>query len=162
MIAKELVGRDLFTWEEGTWANNNIVWPDMIRPRFCCLGAGGWGFNKPAAFKAKPTRNETSILSLLYWPSDKRASYWTGGDGFPQLTQYLVDGFFEKSKLLPIKVIKLDHHGSSKEFSAAKNKKLAVSFMSEGFFTMALAAKPEKVIVTPGDSYGHPCKLKKT
>lgn len=162
-MGNNLIGRDLFSPEDQCTKDGSgkLKWAgDQGRPRFVCLGAGGYCIGKNGAFSDDPSRNETSILSLLYWPSTNRASYWTGGDGFPSLTQHLAENIFGKAGFFdkPIKVVKLDHHGSSREFSnVANTNNISSTFMEEPFFTMTAKANPSKVIVTPGDDYGHPC-----
>jgi hypothetical protein len=166
-VGQLLIGRDLFKPEDRCTLDQSgkLTWSgDQSRPRFVVLGAGGYGIDIGGAKKFKKrrtTRNESSILSLLYWPDSNRASYWTGGDGYPSLTKHLAQNVFPKAGFFdsPIKVIKLDHHGASAEFNGLKNtNKIPKSFMAEPFFTMASSANPSKVIVTPGDGYGHPCK----
>lgn len=163
-LGKNLTGRDLFCPKDKCKQDTSgkLIWEgDQGRPRFVCLGAGGYCIGQNKAFKVKPSRNETSILSLLYWPSTNRGSYWTGGDGFPSLTEHLAAKFFKDTGLFhkPIKVVKLDHHGSSREFSnVANTSKISATFLAEPFFTMTVSANPSKIIVTPGDDYGHPCE----
>lgn len=85
-------------------------------PRFCVVGANGYGIGMPIACKSKPTRNETSILALLYWPGQDFCSYYTGGDGHPKVFKEPVQEWFKKR--WPggdVEMVKLDHHGSTGE-----------------------------------------------
>lgn len=85
-------------------------------PRFCVVGANGYGIGMSIACKSKPTRNETSILALLYWPGQDFCSYYTGGDGHPKVVKEPVQEWFKKR--WPggdVEMVKLDHHGSTGE-----------------------------------------------
>ncbi|OPB46581.1 hypothetical protein A0O28_0067030 [Trichoderma guizhouense] len=85
-------------------------------PRFCVVGANGYGIGRPDACKLKPSRNETSILGLLYWPGKEFCSYYTGGDGHPDVFKGPVQEWFRKH--WPggdVEMVKLDHHGSTGE-----------------------------------------------
>ncbi|PTB48126.1 hypothetical protein M431DRAFT_525615 [Trichoderma harzianum CBS 226.95] len=85
-------------------------------PRFCVVGANGYGIGMPIACKSKPTRNETSILALLYWTGQDFCSYYTGGDGHPKVVKEPVQEWFKKR--WPggdVEMVKLDHHGSTGE-----------------------------------------------
>ncbi|PTB62069.1 hypothetical protein BBK36DRAFT_1145146 [Trichoderma citrinoviride] len=86
-------------------------------PRFCVVGANGFGIGQPKAVKAgRPTRNETSILALLYWKRQKLCSYYTGGDGYPDVFNGPVQTWFNKTwPNSDVEMVKLDHHGSTRE-----------------------------------------------
>ena len=158
--AKDLLGVDLFTADQvldkKTWQVNK----NGVQPRFCCLAAGGWGIGWTGNSGSKEEygakdKNETSILSLLFWPESRRSSYFTGGDGHPKLSNDLVLKYMENSRLLDqtLAVIKLDHHGSSNEWAGTKKYSGQTPC-----WNMTMATKARKVIVTPGESYGHPGK----
>ncbi len=137
MIGKDAIGKNFFGGQQ------------YLFPEFCCVGANGYSYlatnNKSLTrIPTLPDENEKSILSLILW-RDKNAnmsrfSYFCGGDGNPRLELQCVVPNVLKSKT--VAVMKLDHHGSAKEFYDGS----VVSVM-----------KPDKVIVTPGHQYGHPC-----
>ena len=101
---------------------------------------------------------------MLYWPKfdsngtvPGRCSFFTAGDGNPDLAENLIIPFLENGGHMEstVKIVKLDHHGSSNEWS---------KFSSENggdrvLINMALRTNAEKVIVTPGPAYGHPSRL---
>ena len=130
-------------------------------PVFVVIGADGFSLAKSKRHKI-PTKNETSILALVYWREQKRASYFTGGDGNPkverEVLQHLIDKVMADKVMAPpksVKTMKLDHHGSSGENLATwdtatgrKNTSPVVDII-----------KPRYILVTPGDHYEHPCKL---
>lgn len=107
----------------------------------------------------RPTTNETSVLSLLYWPKDRHTAYFTGGDGYPRITNECVIPYMREQGFLTdhsgVTAVKLDHHGSSKEWTTGI--KTGKKFETLPCFNMTLAAAPKRVLVTPGDEYGHPC-----
>ncbi|KAK0624295.1 hypothetical protein B0T14DRAFT_565578 [Immersiella caudata] len=134
---------------------------NRTQPRFCVVGANGFGMGSTAAITAKPTPNETSILAVVYWPSSGHTSYFTGGDGNPRVEQMILNNFFEKTTkangpkgfeeglllpTLPIDFMKLDHHGSSNE--NLRETELGKNPLAR--------FRPKNVLVTPGDQYGHP------
>ncbi|KAL6810221.1 hypothetical protein V8C40DRAFT_133605 [Trichoderma camerunense] len=83
-------------------------------PRFCVVGANGYGIGRSDACKPKPERNETSILALLYWPDKQFCSYYTGGDGHTDVYKDHVYTWFIK-RWRDVEMVKLDHHGSTGE-----------------------------------------------
>lgn len=118
-------------------------------PVFCILAADGFAITPTNRIIAKPSRNQTSILSIIFWPNSRRCSYYTGGDGSPKVAR---DAIFPWLKGRPVTVLKLDHHGSSGELlGSAKDR------VTEGIVT---AMTPQRVLVTPGSSYGHPSTAK--
>lgn len=125
-----LIGLDLFTrsfyfdrktGEEDYKASNYSISngndpTSKNTPRFCVVGANGYGIGRPDACESKPTRNETSILALLYWPSQESCSYYTGGDGHPNVFKGPVREWFRKRwPRGDVEMVKLDHHGSTGE-----------------------------------------------
>ena len=82
------------------------------------VGANGFGIGQPGATKPKPSRNETSILALLYWPNQDFCSYYTGGDGHPEVFKGAVQTWFRgfwSDDEVEVEMVKLDHHGSTRE-----------------------------------------------
>ena len=124
-------------------------------PVFVVIGADGCSLAKSTRYKI-PTKNETSILALVYWREKKRASYFTGGDGNPEVERVVLQHLIDKFMLAKsVKTMKLDHHGSSGENLATwdtatgrKNTSPVVDII-----------KPKYILITPGDQYEHPCKL---
>ncbi|TFA99564.1 hypothetical protein CCMA1212_008579 [Trichoderma ghanense] len=152
ILGQQLIGLDLFTrsyqyvgatgkqykyafhpleFEHRLESDRDVVDADNT-PRFCVVGADGYGIgqsdrpkstkptrNKPAS--DDPTRNETSILALLYWKGQNLCSYYTGGDGNPAVFTGPVQTWFNKTWCnrdgtpLDVEMVKLDHHGSTKE-----------------------------------------------
>jgi hypothetical protein len=153
---KDLIGIDFFSgnqildqkMKEGTIDSQ---YKDDKTPRFCCVGANGWGVTSKTRYakQADITSNMTSILALLIWPGAKHASYYTGGDGFPHLELDCIGKFLAVNQFIEgsVTVVKLDHHGSSHEFSS-EDRKVDENIVDQ--------LKPKRVIVTPGDQYGHP------
>jgi hypothetical protein len=92
-----------------------------------------------------PTPNENSLMAAIIWHSSKgkpRYSYFCAGDGNVLLEKrniYLV--VFDNGT---VKAFKLNHHGSSREFSGGE--------------VLECMKLPRRLIVTPGHQYGHPCK----
>ncbi|KAK1238472.1 hypothetical protein MKX07_006618 [Trichoderma sp. CBMAI-0711] len=86
-------------------------------PRFCVVGANGFGIGESDdPSRKKPTRNETSILAILYWKGQNLCSYYTGGDGSPALVKGPVQTWLDRT--WPngnVEMVKLDHHGSTRE-----------------------------------------------
>ncbi|KAJ4107919.1 hypothetical protein NW760_008767 [Fusarium oxysporum] len=90
-----------------------------------------------------PTPNEKSLMAAIIWHSSKgkpRYSYFCAGDG---------NVLLEKRNVCPVvfdngtfKDFKLNHHGSSREFSGGK--------------VLECMKLPRRLIVTPGHQYGHP------
>ncbi|QYT02763.1 hypothetical protein H0G86_009755 [Trichoderma simmonsii] len=87
--------------------------PETI-PRFCVVGANGYGIGRSDACKPEPKRNETSILALLYWPDKQLCSYYTGGDGHTDVYKDHVYTWFI-DRWHDVEMVKLDHHGSTGE-----------------------------------------------
>ena len=117
--------------------------------------ANGFEIGKTESFKASPSTNETSILCILFWPSTgnsaARCSYFTGGDGHPKVEREAVVPFLKDVLKIPqVTVLKLDHHGSSGELLGTGQDRI-----TEDIVTLMA---PSRVIVTPGDGYGHPSK----
>ncbi|SCV42081.1 uncharacterized protein FFB14_07629 [Fusarium fujikuroi] len=131
---------------------------------FWCVGGDGYSYTK-GSFKLPPTPletqrgsknidlvcenmktptpNERSLMAAIIWPSrsTSRYSYFCAGDGNVPL---------EKKNVCPVvlgnntvKAFKLDHHGSSGEFSGGE--------------VLERMNLPQRLIVTPGHQYGHPC-----
>lgn len=126
-------------------------------PVFVVIGAEGFSLANSTRDKI-PTKNETSILALVYWRNKKRASYFTGGDGNPEVERKVLNHLKECKLIENVKTMKLDHHGSSGE-------NLATWHTEKGRKNTAPVVdiiKPEYVLVTPGDQYEHPCKLPDT
>jgi hypothetical protein len=142
------VGRDLF---DPFQALDVAPALKATRPVFRVLAAGGnvlahqLRHNLPVRFEVKVTKkkkvtpNESSIQAVLQWP-DNHISYFCGGDGNPKLTvEYFKNQHVEGPG---IDLMKLDHHGSRKEFK-------------QGALVQLL--KPARILITPGYQYGHPC-----
>ncbi len=74
-------------------------------PIFLCLAAGGGA-----------TPNAQSILAVVYWRREARCSFYTGGDGNPEAAN---KGFHDllQGVAKHVRAMKLDHHGSTKEFN---------------------------------------------
>jgi hypothetical protein len=92
-----------------------------------------------------PTKNQQSLLAVIYWPDSRRCSYYCGGDGNPELAEGTMIKCLQKAldiKKKPVAVMKLDHHGSAGEFG-------------DGQLLRRLGSRT--VIITPGHQYGHPC-----
>ncbi|KAI1170963.1 hypothetical protein F4777DRAFT_583403 [Nemania sp. FL0916] len=128
------------------------------RPRFVIVGAGGYGVHSSSASQItkNPSKNETSILALVYWPESGRTSYFTGGDGNPDveihgIVPWMRDMATKADRLpkLPVKMIKLDHHGSLGETLTSRH---IHDFRENILETM----QPTRVLVTPGHKHGHP------
>lgn len=149
-----LIGMDLFSGKaildlkpKNTW-RLSADWSGNGAPAFCVVGANGYGIteNGTKCYQAMPSKNQTSILGLLFWPGTHRCSYFTGGDGNPDVEDGIITSFLEKTNFakLPVTVTKLDHHGSSGEFDMGILKRLG----------------PKSVIVTPGTMHAHPSKFR--
>ncbi|KAF5689353.1 hypothetical protein FCIRC_1457 [Fusarium circinatum] len=131
------------------------------RPRFCVIGADGCGISVPR-FQEHITRNQSSILAVLFWPkNDGQCCFYAGGDGFPELERQVIDNFLEKSSMVKLgdglDLMKLDHHGSSQEniyggdLREVKLKRdMKLADMPIGAF------KARNFLVTPGNLHGHP------
>ncbi len=164
-------------------STNKLKPTDQQQPRFLCLAAGGYSIGIADKFKQYVTKNQTSILALIYWPGTRRCSYYTGGDGFPKLAVVCVRAFLWANMDIAeegptrITVMKLDHHGSSKEFLESLGPKPpeteeqdiagastleSESKLSDEFkdYNMITFAEPKHIIVTPGPTHGHPSKLR--
>lgn len=137
-MGKALLGKDLF---------GQSTDKDARYPRFICLGADGYvkGANTTPV-PQNPSQNERSLLSLIWWPKSKRCSYYTGGDGNPKLeTLHLIPAMKADPYRINgahVTVMKLDHHGSAEEYGSGDVLK---------------GLTPNKIIITPGHQYGHPC-----
>lgn len=145
-----LIGMDLFTGVYSHNADGQSRWDSTEgkRPRFLVVAANGYGIGRKEAYSNNPTPNQTSILSVLFWPSTQHLSYYSGGDGHPAVERDLIVPFLGDK---PVTVIKLDHHGSSGELLGTRN-----DMFSEATVT---GMNPKKVIVTPGAEYGHPSEF---
>ncbi|KAI3326739.1 hypothetical protein HD806DRAFT_416527 [Xylariaceae sp. AK1471] len=129
------------------------------QPRFAIVGAGGYGVSTESEKQIKDpdgSKNETSILAVLYWPAEKgRTSYFTGGDGNPTVELQGVIPWMTAARedetlpRLPIEMIKLDHHGSLYEI-------LGNDVIKDFSGTILHKMKPSKILVTPGTRHGHP------
>jgi hypothetical protein len=156
-------------------------------PRFCVVGANGYGIGQSTPFKKeKPSKNETSILALLYWKRQNLCSYYTGGDGNPGVFKEIVRPWLDKTwPDCDVEMVKLDHHGSTREnlggshlsktkFKSeseeenqqSKSKSKSRKEEQEGPRTdsetirlIIKDLKPRKVLVTPGTLHGHPSEL---
>jgi hypothetical protein len=82
-------------------------------------------------------KNKSSILAVIYWPTQKRCSFYTGGDGNPKAAKDGFDRLDVKASNAGRRVVamKLDHHGSTKEFNTHieefKSKGTDVSRLTE-------------------------------
>jgi hypothetical protein len=162
---KGLIGVDLFT---GKRVFNNVdnegkslpfsdlkLNPVGIQPIFCVLGAGGYGVGRDDSYAENgiPTPNQTSILAMLFWPQNGKCSYFTGGDGFPLVERVSISGLLNHGGFMegPVHVIKLDHHGSSRDLLPPLEE-----HENRQFGNIVAGFRPKKIIVTPGKRYGHP------
>lgn len=168
---KDLIGLDLLSGEQIFDRDGNLQTlekPDPDRPRFCVVGANGWGV-KEGQIQKSPSPNETSILAVLFWPSHGgKCSYFTGGDGNPEVERNAVIPFLQKGTIAKLHddgldFMKLDHHGSSCENlydghlkKTKEAKKLVLSSLPVSLF------KPKAFLVTPGNLYGHPSQSNAT
>ncbi|KAG8670874.1 hypothetical protein FPOAC1_004108 [Fusarium poae] len=192
ITTQPLVGVDLFTRTrqfnpDGTICSESHKtfsgWgidhdPKTPQPRFCVIGADGYGIGVGDGERVvpEPSRNETSILGILYWPENGRCSYYTGGDGSPIVAKDIVDnwlsksGYFNKHGHGLVDLMKLDHHGSTRENLGSKKetgvgtnslvaevsnktKKKAADIITD---TLIEKLKPQGLLVTPGTQHGHP------
>ena len=180
MVAGEdLLGIDLFTGDSvlnvpiGILDKYNPelsehVSKDKSIPRFCVLGAGGYGigFKNPFVSAGKVTANQTPILAMLFWPENRKCSYFTGSDGFPKVEHDAIGGLLKSGKVMkkPVHVIKLDHHGSSHELLPQPQPQPQISdkpiqnlsIRNEFDKDIVTLLEPKSIIVTPGQCYGHP------
>lgn len=142
----------------GVMAFNDSDPDNVRRPRFVVVGANGYGVSVASSDRitAKdPTENQKSLLAVLYWPETGHTSYFTGGDGNPKVELKGVvpwmNANMKKPHLprLPVKMVKLDHHGSLNETLNDKDV---------GGFDETILDKmgPKSVLVTPGNKHGHP------
>ncbi|RGP68693.1 hypothetical protein FSPOR_5163 [Fusarium sporotrichioides] len=147
--------------------------PKSLQPRFCVIGADGYGIGNGARIVSEPTRNETSILAILYWPENRHCSYYTGGDGNPSVAKDIVNQWLSRPDRFDwhgqVDLMKLDHHGSTKENLGSKNKtevgtpvlanapdeakKKATDIITD---ILIEKLKPQGLLVTPGTQHGHP------
>lgn len=140
-----------------TW-HEDVQNQDLRRPRFCIVGANGYSVYEHSTiqFMTAPTRNQTSILAVLYWPGNNgHTSYFTGGDGNPKVEIEGVIPWMEEWEdktddlpKLPVDVIKLDHHGSLGEMIGDASIKAGKTILNN--------MEPLDIIVTPGTMHGHP------
>lgn len=132
----------------------------LKRPRFVIVGANGYGMHiDPAQSQmiTTPSENQMSLLALVYWPGTGRTSYFTGGDGNPKVELGGVVPWMERNKetnkrhypVLPVDMVKLDHHGSL-------NESLNDKSLGKLHYTILDKMEPRDVLVTPGHKYGHP------
>jgi len=169
-VGRKVIGLDLFSSQQVFDQNGNesqaadptirVTQLDENQPRFCVVGAGGFAVGKDQVYKTGDitSKNETSILALLYWPGVNRgqSSYFTGGDGNPNAELDAVVPFLEANTnrrsrtdvkfnlpTIPVAMMKLDHHGSSREVLNDQNSVI------DKF-------EPTNILVTPGTRYGHP------
>ncbi|KAF2108742.1 hypothetical protein BDV96DRAFT_652675 [Lophiotrema nucula] len=168
LFGKDLIGMDLFTRrkeldlegndlvdddneedgeERSRSEEDETLKQDDNRPRFCVVGANGVGIG---GFEqdGDPDKNETSILAIIYWPHEGKCSYFTGGDGNPKVELEAVVPWIRKTfkHSGSVRMMKLDHHGSTKENLPKDTlNKLVVAKL-----------KPRRILVTPGNQYGHP------
>lgn len=97
-----------------TFSTTLLLGDPKTIPRFCVVGANGYGIGRSDACKPEPKRNETSILALLYWPDKQFCSYYTGGDGHTDVYKDHVYTWFI-DRWYDVEMVKLDHHGSTGE-----------------------------------------------
>jgi hypothetical protein len=152
MYGERLIGMDLFTLDRTFIPSQNRAFQlgNDCQPRFGVVGADGWGPSN-RRLQDDPSKNETCILALLYWPNGNHpvASYFTGGDGNPDVELSEVIPWMNQNHMEKVSCFKLDHHGSSKEnFHSDEHNK-----------TVLHRLQPKHVLVTPGHRYGHPSKL---
>ncbi|KAL7807167.1 hypothetical protein V8C44DRAFT_337868 [Trichoderma aethiopicum] len=199
---EHLIGLDLFTrsyqynWKTGSEYRDTHPFDFELRlgsdgdaaaanntPRFCVVGANGYGIGQSKPLKSeKPSKNETSILALLYWKGQKLCSYYTGGDGNPGVFKEIVKPWFDKTwPRCDVEMVKLDHHGSTREnlwgthlpkdevesslkggkkqqpgSKSMKKEQEEAGTDSANIRLTIEDMKPCKVLVTPGTLHGHP------
>ncbi|QGJ00604.1 hypothetical protein CEK26_002048 [Fusarium fujikuroi] len=134
---------------------------DDSRPRFCIVGADGYGIAVPR-FQQDVNRNQSSILAVLFWPgNDGQCCFYAGGDGFPELEIKIISEFLKKSSIVKLgnglDLLKLDHHGSSQENiyggdlrEVKLTRDMKIADMPIGIF------RARNYLVTPGNLHGHP------
>ncbi|RBQ66858.1 hypothetical protein FVER14953_13018 [Fusarium verticillioides] len=181
ITTQPLVGIDLFTRTrqfnsdgkpcsaetdiDSTWRNKPAQ--STAQPRFCVIGADGYGIGigDGGRFVKEPSRNETSILAILYWPDNLRCSYYTGGDGSPDMAKGIVKEWLSKhfQRGGQVDLMKLDHHGSTRENLGSKKKPatgtntIVAGKPAESITDILIEyLKPEGLLVTPGTQHGHP------
>ncbi|KAI3577834.1 hypothetical protein IWW34DRAFT_789549 [Fusarium oxysporum f. sp. albedinis] len=106
---------------------------------FWCVGGDGYSYTK--GFQLPPKPLEEQNLRNNIDKGKPRYSYFCAGDGNVLLEKrniYLV--VFDNGTA---KAFKLNHHGSSREFSGGE--------------VLECMKLPRRLIVTPGHQYGHPC-----
>ncbi|KAF5708791.1 hypothetical protein FGLOB1_6250 [Fusarium globosum] len=134
---------------------------------FWCVGGDGYSYDTAIDFKSLPTpqsdkntpkklqlvcknstyptQNERSLMAAIIWPNADQAklrfSYFCAGDGNVLLERNSICPKVFQGR--PVKASKLDHHGSSGEFSQGE--------------ILKLLNLPGRLILTPGHQYGHPC-----
>ncbi|KAI1008824.1 hypothetical protein LB504_001360 [Fusarium proliferatum] len=154
VIGSNVIGHDFFGQE-----------PDKAQVGFWCVGGDAYSYTKgsfklppkPSKENERPTKlvlecksgkgptpNEKSLMGAIIWPNLNgmaRYSYFCAGDG---------NVLLEKNKVCPevfqsdkVTAFKLDHHGSSGEFAGGE--------------VLKCMNLPQRLIVTPGHQYGHPC-----
>lgn len=185
IASRQLVGLDLFTRTRQFTFKGEIcttqstedksmgvcVNPHTDQPIVCVIGANAYGIGIEERYPKEPSRNETSILALIYWPGNAgggRISYYTGGDGHPELAKHIVKDWLKAGdKYKPngeVGLMKLDHHGSTKENLGHKDDYKAKGSGSDiarpksDVITDVLVKmlKPKGLLVTPGNRHGHP------
>jgi len=194
VLGEDCIGVDLFSktrifsrhgsvshvdFDKENGIRSNLI--NSNRPRFVVVGANGFGVSRvnSLSFIEDPTPNQTSILAVAYWPGKKgRTSYFTGGDGNPVVELRGVVPWMEGNKpgsglpVLPVDMVKLDHHGSLNEagISDKKAEKLHETLKSKSGAPAPLSKEdvaisqrnilhqmePTGIIVTPGNRHGHP------
>ncbi|KAJ4117167.1 hypothetical protein NW765_010582 [Fusarium oxysporum] len=107
---------------------------------FWCVGGDGYSYTKGFQLPPKPLE-EQNLRNNIDSKGKPRYSYFCTGDGNVLLEKrniYLVV-FYNGT----VKAFKLNHHGSSREFSGGE--------------VLECMKLPRRLIVTPGYQYGHPC-----
>jgi beta-lactamase superfamily II metal-dependent hydrolase len=132
-VGKDLLDKDLF----------RVGNPKKDYPQFLCVGADAYSIDSKTQVPNNPTNeNERSLLSIIWWPGG-RVSYYCGGDGnFKLETESMIPYLMTTRLMDEVTVMKLDHHGSAGEFRDGE---------------VLRGMKPHRIIVTPGQRYGHPC-----
>jgi hypothetical protein len=116
---RRAISVDLFTNQSVQFLSNKSSKMDNLV--FLCIAAKGHGFNnqlKSSRIRSSGTNNNQSIIALIYRPAAERCSFYKGGNSNSVVAKQSRDNFFARCEVQPgVKVMKLDHHGSSKEFN---------------------------------------------